>query len=165
MSLFSQLTSAKQGQRTQTGITDYCSSGGKKTLLNVLFNKIVNTCRKADITFYLEKKQNTGHTLGSMRWEHNKSPLLFIRPTYLKYVYLIKVVNLKINTSHKNQWHQYIWNGSLKKKKNISTAALSTNPTSISVTATAAEAAALQLLVVIFCECIMSGKMAPDAFL
>lgn len=165
MSLFSQLTSAKQGQRTQTGITDYCSSGGKKkTLLNVLFNKIVNTCHKADRTFYLEKKQNTGHTLGSMRWEHNKSPLLFIRPTYLKYVYLIKVVNLKINTSHKNQWHQYIWNGSLK-KKNISTAALSTNPTSISVTATAAEAAALQLLVVIFCECIMSGKMAPDAFL
>lgn len=138
---------------------------GEKTLLNVLFNKIVNTCHKADRTFYLEKKQNTGHTLGSMRWEHNKSPLLFIRPTYLKYVYLIKVVNLKINTSHKNQWHQYIWNGSLKKKKNISTAALSTNPTSISVTATAAEAAALQLLVVIFCECIMSGKMAPDAFL
>lgn len=117
MSLFSQLTSAKQGQRTQTGITDYCSSGEKKTLLNVLFNKIVNTCHKADRTFYLEKKQNTGHTLGSMRWEHNKSPLLFIRPTYLKYVYLIKVVNLKINTSHKNQWHQYIWNGSLKKKK------------------------------------------------
>lgn len=140
-------------------------AGEKKTLLNVLFNKIVNTCHKADRTFYLEKKQNTGHTLGSMRWEHNKSPLLFIRPTYLKYVYLIKVVNLKINTSHKNQWHQYIWNGSLKKKKNISTAALSTNPTSISVTATAAEAAALQLLVVIFCECIMSGKMAPDAFL
>lgn len=140
-------------------------AGKKKTLLNVLFNKIVNTCHKADRTFYLEKKQNTGHTLGSMRWEHNKSPLLFIRPTYLKYVYLIKVVNLKINTSHKNQWHQYIWNGSLKKKKNISTAALSTNPTSISVTATAAEAAALQLLVVIFCECIMSGKMAPDAFL
>lgn len=119
MSLFSQLTSAKQGQRTQTGITDYCSSGGKKTLLNVLFNKIVNTCHKADRTFYLEKKQNTGHTLGSMRWEHNKSPLLFIRPTYLKYVYLIKVVNLKINTSHKNQWHQYIWNGSLKKKKHL----------------------------------------------
>lgn len=52
-------------------------------------------------------------------------------------------------------------------KKIISTAALSTNPTSISVTATAtaaeAEAAALQLLV--FCECIMSGKMAPDTFL
>lgn len=91
-------------------------AGEKKTLLNVLFNKIVNTCHKADRTFYLEKKQNTGHTLGSMRWEHNKSPLLFIRPTYLKYVYLIKVVNLKINTSHKNQWHQYIWNGSLKKK-------------------------------------------------
>lgn len=92
-------------------------AGEKKTLLNVLFNKIVNTCHKADRTFYLEKKQNTGHTLGSMRWEHNKSPLLFIRPTYLKYVYLIKVVNLKINTSHKNQWHQYIWNGSLKKNK------------------------------------------------
>lgn len=95
-------------------------AGEKKTLLNVLFNKIVNTCHKADRTFYLEKKQNTGHTLGSMRWEHNKSPLLFIRPTYLKYVYLIKVVNLKINTSHKNQWHQYIWNGSLKKKKKTS---------------------------------------------
>lgn len=38
--------------------------GGEKTLLNVLFNKIVNTCHKADRTFYLENKTKHWAHLG-----------------------------------------------------------------------------------------------------